>query len=428
LSAQINLNVEKTVLDNGLTILTCEDHSFPTVSYQTFVNAGSRDELRAGASGVAHVCEHMMFRGTPRHPDYDEAVSHMGPQTNAYTGQDYTCYYINARAEFLPEIIAVEADRIRNLRFTQEIFNREMGPIREERRRFVADHPDGYLEEQIYKLSYNRHTYEHPVIGWENDVEKNLSFRDANDFFNLFYAPNFVTIIIAGNFDTHEALNLIQEYYGDWPSSLPPIGRIRAERDQNRERKLTLTWKSSEIPGKLAIAYHGPDLNYTENDILSLQVLARLLFSSSGSLHKMLKNELKLVESISADMKGKKDPGLFLIWADLADPAYLDSTLQIIYAEIERVKNEGVPEEELTGTVNTLKAEYIYRLDRPSRIVGSIGFCFLTGGDHKLMFNFYDRISALTVDDLKSAARKYLFKKNRNVVSLMPKATGEGGS
>jgi len=419
--AQINLDIERTVLDNGLTVLTCEDHSFPTVSYQTFVNAGSRDELRIGATGIAHVFEHMMFRGTPTNPSYDDAVSHMGPQTNAYTGQDYTCYYINARAEFLPEIIAVESDRIRNLLFTNETFRRELGPVKEERRRFCVDDPNGFLEEQIYKLAYTRHTYEHPVIGWENDLEKNMTFRDADDFRRVFYSPNFVTIVIAGNFDTQSTVDLIQQYYGDWTSSLPPIGRIRKEPTQNKERVKSYTWKSAEIPAKIAIAYHGPDLNFSDNDLLSLQILSRVLFSKSGRVTRVLKDELRLVESIRAEMEGKKDPGLFLIRTNLIDPSYSDSVIHTIYSEIDMVKNEGVSQSELERVVNSMKAEFVYRLNRPSRIVGSIGYFHHTGGDYKMMFDYYDKLSSVNLDDIKTAASKYLHKNNRNVVNLIPK-------
>ncbi|MBD3219317.1 MAG: hypothetical protein GF310_13670 [candidate division Zixibacteria bacterium] len=420
LTAQINLDIEKTVLDNGLTILTYEDHSFPTVSYQTFVNAGSRDELRPGASGIAHVFEHMMFRGTPTHPDYDEAIAHMGPQTNAYTGQDYTCYYVNAKAEFLPEIIAIEADRIRNLDFTNETFRRELGPVKEERRRFLDDDPGGYLEEQLWRLAYTRHTYEHPVIGWKNDLEKNMTFRDAADFREVFYSPNFVTIVIAGNFDTEAALDLIQQHYGDWPSHLPPIGRIRKEPTQRKERTMNLTWKSPEIPAKIAIGYHIPDLNYLDNDLLALQILERMFFSESGKIRKTLKDEMALVESIRANAEGMKDPGLFTIWIDLADPEKIDTTLNVFYSHIDSIKENGVSEEDLKRVINSMKADYLYRLNRPARIVGTIGYYHLVGGNYKMMFEYYEKLDTVTVEDLKNAASEYLKKSNRNVVVLKP--------
>ncbi len=421
LSAQeLDLQVDRTVLDNGLTILTYVDHSFPTVSYQTFVNAGSRDELRAGATGVAHVFEHLMFRGTEKHPDLAAAYAHMGPQENAYTGQDYTCYFVNAAAQFLPEIISIEADRIRNLQLTPETFNREMGPIREERRRFVANSPDGYLEEQLWKLAYTRHTYEHPVIGWENDVEKNLSFRDANDFREVFYSPNYITIFIAGNFDSREALNLIQQYYGDWPSHLPPIGRIKQERKQTRERKMNMTWKSAEIPAKIAIGYHIPDLNYHDFGLISLQVAERILFSDGGKLQRKLKDQLGLVEKIESDCEGMKDPGLFTIWIDLADPAYRDSVLSIIYNEFEDVKQNGVAPDQIKRAVNSLKSGLIYRLDRPAAVAGTLGYYELAGGDYKLIFEYYEMLDKVKSEHLRQAASDYLIATNRNVVTLMP--------
>ncbi len=127
-------------------------------------------------------------------------------------------------------------------------------------------------------------------------------------------------------------------------------------------------------------------------------------------------------------MEGMKDPGLFLIRADLTDPAYHDTVLQIIYSELDRVKEEGVEEQELTPVVNSLKAEQIYRLNRPSRFVGTLGYYQLAGGDYKMMNTYYERLSELRPTDIQQAAKKYLQKKNRNVVGLMPKAASEGGS
>jgi zinc protease len=118
----IDLNIQKTVLDNGLTILTCEDHSVPTVSYQTFMNVGSRDEVKPGITGLAHVFEHMMFRGTEKYPNYDQAVGYFGPETNAYTSDDATVYFVNVKSDYLEKVIEVEADRVRNLIFNDQTF------------------------------------------------------------------------------------------------------------------------------------------------------------------------------------------------------------------------------------------------------------------------------------------------------------------
>ncbi len=130
-STDIGLEVEMTILPNGLTILTCVDTTVSTVSYRTYINAGSRDETRAGGTGAAHVLEHMMFRGTKKFPNFSDAVAPMGAQTNAYTSEDYTCYFVNAKSEFLKRIIEIESDRIRNLKFTRDAFRRELGPVRE---------------------------------------------------------------------------------------------------------------------------------------------------------------------------------------------------------------------------------------------------------------------------------------------------------
>jgi len=423
---QFDLDIEMTVFPNSLTLLTYVDTTVPTVSYQTFINAGSRDETKPGASGIAHVFEHMMFRGTEKHPDYDEAVSYMGPQTNAYTSEDYTCYFINAKAEFLYEIIEVESDRVRNLQFTREAFRRELGPVKEERRRGVDDDAGGYIYQELNRLAYRKHTYRHPVIGWEQDLEKNLKYADADDFRKLFYVPNYTTIIISGNFDRAETEELVLQYYGSWKPSLPPTSQVRQEPKQNKKRRKNFEWKDSHTPARMLVAYKAPDLNFDTPDLVALQVLSNILFSKTGRLNKRLKTDQSIVQDISGNMDGKKDTGLFLIDASLKPGQEFDSVLAIIESELSDIMKNGVTEGELARAVNPMKSRFLFRLSTPARVAGSIGYYQMTGGDYRMVFKHYDMLSSLKVGDIRAVATAYLQPANSTIVTLSPLPSNQG--
>jgi zinc protease len=417
----LDLKIKKTVLDNGLTILTCEDHTAPTVSYQTFVNVGSRDEAKPKVTGLAHIFEHMMFRGTEKYPDYDQALGNYGPETNAWTGNDCTDYFVDVKAEYLEKVIEVEADRIRNLRFTNEIFRTELGPIKEERRRFQVDDPDGFLGERFYELAFEKHTYHHPVIGWEEDLEKNIQLEDGLEFKKTFYSPGYCIISVAGNFDTDELIEWIKKYYGDWEAQVPPDIQIPEEPPQTEERAKDLVWKDSQVSPKLLIGYHGPDINVETNDFAALKIISKILFLRSGRLTKKLYQDLQLVDHIWGDIEGNKDPGLFVISANLKKGMSLEGVESIIFGEIDRLRQEPVTENELQKAKNSLKADLLYRLDRPHAVAGTIGFFETVGGDYNLIFKLQEKYKKITSKDVQEVASRILSPTNRTVVTLAPK-------
>jgi zinc protease len=421
-----HLHVDVTKLQNGLTLLTCVDSSASTVSYQTFINAGSRDETKPGATGLAHVFEHMMFRGTALYPDFDDAVSFMGPETNGYTTDDYTCYFVNAKPEFLEKIIEVESDRVQNLSFSQEAFRRELGPVKEERRRGVDDDPGGFLYQELYKLAFTRHTYRHPVIGWEEDLEKNMTYEDAHEFKKTFYAPNYCTIVISGKFDPNLASELVLKHYGTWQPSLPPVSQVSAEPEQRVSKRKDFRWKDRHVPPRLLLGYRGPDLNYDTPDFVALKVLSNVLFSKTGRLYKKLHVDSDLVERIGGEVDGRKDPGLIVIDASLRDDVGFDSILAVIRSELTSLATTELSPSELELAVNPMKADYLFRLDRPSRIGGQIGYYHLVGGDYKMIFEHYETLSSITPSDIRAAAAKYLTENASTVVTLSPAALQEG--
>lgn len=420
-AASIDLDIQKTVLDNGLTLLTCEDHSVPTVSYQTFMNVGSRDEVKPGITGLAHVFEHMMFRGTEKYPDYDEAIGHFGPETNAYTGEDRTVYFVNVKAEYLEKVIEVEADRVRNLIFNDQTFRTELGPVKEERRMGEVEDPDGFLWSEFTQVAYKKHTYGHSVIGFEEDLEKNIQLEDGLEFKRTFYSPGYATIVVAGNFDTPQVVEYIKKHYADWEKQPPQDLPIPAEPPQTKERVKEYVWKDNLITPKLIIGYHGPEFDIMSDDFCALKLIGEILFLKSGRLTKRLYTDLQMVDYISGRMQSQKDPGMFTISSNLKRGKSLQEVREIVFEEIDKLRNEKVSDDELTKAKNSVKASMFYRLNRPFSVASLIGRYHLLGGDYNLLFQVEDRYDSITPEIIQQVAQKTFRPTNRTVVSLVPK-------
>ncbi len=420
-AGSIKLDIQKTALDNGLTVLTCEDHSVPTVSYQTFMNVGSRDEVKPGITGLAHVFEHMMFRGTEKYPNYDQALGHFGPETNAYTSDDATVYFVNVKSEYLEKVVEVEADRVRNLIFNDQAFRTELGPVKEERRMGVVEDPDGFLWTEFTQIAYLKHTYHHPGIGYEEDLEKNIQLEDGLEFKRTFYSPGQAIIVVAGNFDTPHVLEWIKKYYGDWQKQPPPSLPIPQEPPQTGERTKEYTWKDDLITPRLIIGYHGPRFDIMSDDFCALKLIAEILFLQSGRLTRRLYSDLQMVDYISGDMNENKDPGMFTISTNLKKGQSLQQVKEIIFDEIEKLRKEKVSEEELAKAKNSVKASMLYRLDRPFSVASMIGHYQLLAGDYNLLFRAEDRYDSMTPQIIQQVAERTFAPTNRTVLSLVPK-------
>jgi zinc protease len=421
LAAGLALDVDQTTLDNGLTLLICRDTTVPTVSVQTFVNAGSRDEDHPGITGLAHVFEHMMFRGTEKYPDYSNAITPLGAENNAYTNNDYTCYFVNAHGKFLEQVLDIESDRFKNLNFTNEVFRTELGPVKEERRRGLED-ADEFLGIELERLAYVAHTYQHPVIGWEEDLETRVTFDDALQFRQHFYVPNNCFLVICGNVEIAKTKELVQKYWGSWQRVEPYTPIITDEPRQSEERVKSFVWKDDETAPILRMAFHAPSSRDNLESVASLAMLDQLLLSPSGRLTRELRNDLAMVEQINGGVDWRKDPSLFSVAARLRKGFTFDQARDTIMARLEALRSKLVTPEELDRVRNNLRAELVYNLDRPSRMAGTIGFYQLVTGDWKNLMRLYDLYGSISPEKLRTVATETFDKLNRTIVTLVPKS------
>jgi zinc protease len=421
LAEGLAIAVDQSTLDNGLTVLISRDTTVPTVSVQTFVNAGSRDEDRPGITGLAHVFEHMMFRGTEKYPDYSSVITPLGAENNAYTNNDYTCYFVNAHAQFLEKVLDIESDRFKNLNFTNETFRTELGPVKEERRRGMED-PDEVLGVELEILAYVAHTYKHPVIGWEEDLESKMTFEDGLQFKQHFYVPNNCFLVICGNVDIAKTKELVQKYWGSWQRAEPYSPIITTEPRQSEEKVKSFVWKDDETVPVIRIAFHAPSTRNDFENVAALNMVGQLLFSESGRITRELRNDLSMVEGISGGMDMRKDPSLFSVTARLKKGFTLEQVRDSILVRLDQIRAKLVAPEELDRVRNNLRADLVYGLDRPSRVASSIGYFQIISGDWRNMMRLYDLYGTITAEKLRTVATETFDKLNRTIVTLVPKS------
>ncbi|MEK7768258.1 MAG: pitrilysin family protein, partial [Pseudomonadota bacterium] len=260
-SSEAFANPHEYTLANGLRLIVKEDHRSPVVVSQIWYKAGSVDELN-GATGVAHVLEHMMFKGTKKVPggEFSRRIAAAGGRENAFTGRDYTAYFQQLHKSQLPLAMELESDRMRNLILTKEEFAKEIQVVMEERRLRTDDKPHALVHEKMMAAAYQSHPYQRPIIGWMNDLE-NMSVRDAKEWYDRWYAPNNAVLVVVGDVNPKEVFALAQKYYGEIkPRPLVPLALRKPQIEPAQVGIKRLTVKAPAKLPYLTMGYHAPAL------------------------------------------------------------------------------------------------------------------------------------------------------------------------
>ncbi len=404
-------------LANGLKIILVEDHSVPVVSRYTYYHVGARNE-RPGITGISHYIEHMMFNGAAKYgpKEFDRILESHGGYSNAYTSEDMTAYYENFASDVLELSFDLDSDRMRSLAFDPQAVQSELGVVREERRLSVDNSIDGLLYEELSALAYKAHPYQWGVIGWMSDLES-ITRDDAVAYWKRYYAPNNAVLIVAGDFDTQEALALAKRYYGDIPRQAPPEPVRTREPEQAGERRAEFR-KAAEMP-RVLIGYHIGDVR--SPDLVALDVLQMILTDGESSrLYRKLVRELELAVYAAGGADWKIDPALFTFDVQVrpdADPAAAE---RAVYEELARIAAEGVDPAELEKARNRLLAGFYRSIQTVNDKGYEIGRYEILFGDYRELFRMQDRYRAVTMDDVKRVAGQYFAETNRNVVTLIP--------
>lgn len=412
------LKLRRYRLGNGLTVLVLADPSTPLLSYHTWFRVGSRHERR-GKTGLAHLFEHLMFGQTRKLPagELDRRIEGAGGETNASTWTDWTQYHTELPASELPVIVELEAERMKNLVLREPQVRSEKEVVANERRFRVDDDVEGAVSERMYALSFRRHPYHHPTIGWMKDIE-GFTPADCRAFYRTYYAPNNATVVVVGNVDEGKLLALLQRRYGAIAPSSIPKARAVTEKLQRAERVQVMRWATPTQ--KLALGYHAPAFGDPDYPVLSL--INELLFvGRSGKLFQRLVREEQLASEVHAGIAPFVDPGLYDVWVGLRPDCQARDALRVVDQEFARLCERRVTQKDLERVKSRAELGFLMALESAAGKAEQIGFYETVLGDAAQVFPRLEQFRAVTADDVMRVARRVLDRKQRTRIEVMPK-------
>ncbi|MFO7894257.1 MAG: pitrilysin family protein [Longimicrobiales bacterium] len=408
---------EKVELDNGFTAYLINGGAPNQLAYVSMVRTGARDEVEEGRTGYAHFFEHMMFRGTEKYPKYDEITASMGAARNAFTSNDMTVYYLTVASDYLEQVMDLESDRFRNLAYSEDDFRTEAGAILGEYQQGKLS-PFRYLDEAVRATAFDVHTYEHTTIGFEEDIRAMPEgYEYSLSFYDRFYRPENVVLVIAGDFDVAEARSMVEEYYGGWePGYVPP--EVQQEPEQMAARDSVVEYPARTLP-ILSINYKAPAWSAADTMAVALEVLGRAAFGSNSDLYRELVIQDQKVQYLSAGFGLARDPALVDLTTMVSDPADVDAVEERILTAVERYREEPVDAQMLEDTKSNMKYSFLMGLENAQSIAFSlIGFVINTGGIEAVE-TYYETLDGVTAEHLRQAAREYLVPEKRTTVTMI---------
>ncbi len=414
--------VTQRSLANGMNVIVKEDHRSPVAVSMVWYRAGSMDEV-SGTTGVAHMLEHMMFKGTNKVPvgEFSRTVARAGGRENAFTSRDYTAYYEQLHKSRLPLALELEADRMVNLSFAEQEFAKESKVVMEERRSRTDDDPHAQLQEQLMATVYISHPYRSPVIGWMNDLQ-NMRLADARGWYEKWYAPNNATLVVAGDVDPDEVFRLAEKYFGPIPSRALPERKVQIEPRQFGVKRITVK-APAELP-YLLMAYHVPVLRDVENDRepYALFVLNGILDGSDASrLNRELVRNMRVAISANSNYDLiNRGPALFFLDGVPAEGKSVADVEAALREQIRLLVEKGVSDEELVRVKAQITAAQVYARDSVYFQAMRIGMLQTIGLPYDSSDLQVKKLQEVTADQVREVARKYLIDDNLTVAVLDP--------
>jgi zinc protease len=397
-------------LDNGLDVVVIPDRRTPVVTHMVWYRVGSADEP-AGKSGIAHFLEHLMFKGTEKHPGgFSKAVSELGGQENAFTSYDYTAYFQRVARDHLGAMMAFEADRMTGLALTDAVVDPERNVVLEERKMRVDNDPSSQLSEEIAASLFTHHPYGIPIIGWESEIE-GLTREDAIAFHDRFYTPNNASLIVAGDVTVEEVRLLAEDSYGRVARRAePPPRRRPQEPPQRAERRVRLADPRVEQP---SIQRHWRVPSYARaaaGEAEALELLSQIVGGGATSrLYRSLVVERKIAAYAASWYGGTAvDETRFSLWASPLPGSSFAEVEAAADRVVRDVAESGVGAEELERAKTRLIADSIYAQDNQATLARYFGTTLSTGGAVADLLDWPARISAVSAEAVREAARRHL--------------------
>ena len=428
--AQTPSTVEQFTLANGLTLIVKPDRRAPTAVHMLWVRVGSMDEVD-GTSGVAHVLEHMMFKGTPSVPpgEFSRRVAALGGRENAFTSKDYTGFYQQIPANRLEEVMKLEADRFAHNQWADEEFAKELEVVKEERRLRTEDNPRALLHEASEATTFVASPYRRPVVGWMSDLQA-LTPADAREFYQRWYVPGNAVVVVAGDVDSAQVRPLAEKYYGSLPVRAVPPRKPREEPVQVGIRRMA--FKAPAEQAYVSLAFKVPGVQTLDAgaptqagdaDALALTVLSAVLDGYSGArLERALtQGPQRVADSVGASngLWGR-GPQVFTLEGVPAKGKTTAQVEQALREQVARIAREGVTEAELNRVKTQWVAGEVYKLDSVFNQARELGTSWVQGLPLDAHEQLIVRLRAVTAEQVKTVARQYFGDDQLTVAVLLP--------
>ncbi|RXZ33944.1 insulinase family protein [Oxalobacteraceae bacterium CAVE-383] len=413
---------QEFVLENGMKVIVKEDHRAPTVAQMVWYKVGSVDEVN-GTTGVAHALEHMMFKGTEhlKAGEFSSRVAALGGRENAFTSRDYTAYFQQIEKNRLPAVMALEAERMANLRFDPEQFAKEIKVVMEERRWRTDDQPAGLLNEAQNAAAFVAHPYHHPIVGWMDDLE-HMTVADVKAWYERWYAPNNATLVVAGDVDARQVLQQAEKYFGPIKARKLPAVKPQNEPEQRGIRRVTV--KAPAENAYVSLAFKAPALRDVEkdDDSYALDVLAAVLDGyDNARLDAQLVRTDRVANSVGAGYDNiNRGPGIFTLEGTPAAGVSTGQLEAALRAEVAKIAEHGVSDAELQRVKTQLIASQIYKRDSVFGQAMEIGMLEMTGISYKNIDRMLERLKAVTPAQVQAVARTYFGDDQLTVATLVP--------
>jgi zinc protease len=425
--AQPAPKVEQFTLANGLTVIVKPDQRAPTAVHMVWLRVGSMDEVD-GSSGVAHLLEHLLFKGTAtlKPGEFSRIVAALGGRENAFTGTDYTGFYQQIPSSRLEDVMKIEADRFANAQWSDDEFKKELEVVKEERRMRTDDNPRALMHEALNAAVFVAAPYHRPIVGWMSDLDA-MTAADAREFFKTWYVPANAAVVVAGDVDVAQVKRLAEKYYGPIPARAVPPRKPRIEPQQTGLRRVD--FKAPAEQAYVSLAFKVPSLvsfdvpSADATDALALTVLSAVLDGYSGARLERTLTQGDNAVADSADsyngMSGR-GPQLFVLNGLPASGKTPEAVEAALRGQISRIAQDGVSEAELNRVKTQWVASEVYKLDSIFNQAQSLGSDWVLGlpldADERLIA----RLRTVTAAQVKSVAAKYFGDDQLTVAILRP--------
>ncbi len=418
---------QQFTLANGMQLIVQPDHRAPTAVHMVWVRVGSMDEVD-GTSGVAHVLEHMMFKGSKTVPpgDFSRRVAALGGRENAFTSRDYTGYYQQIPANRLEDVMRLEADRFAHNHWPDEEFKKEIEVVKEERRLRTEDQPRAMLAEQLFAATFTASPYRRPIVGWMSDLDA-MTADDVRAFHRQWYTPTNAAVVVAGDVDVAKVRALAEKYYGKLPTHALPVRKPRTEPAQQGMRRIAV--KAPAEQGYVALTFRVPalervqDLQDSDRDALALVVLSAVFSGYDGA---RLERALSQGENRVADNAGSsamvtgRGPALFMLTGVPTGGKTAQQVEDALRAEVVRVARDGVSEVELARVKTQWIASTVYERDSVHSQAQELGSNWVQGFPLDAEERLLALLRTVTPGQVQAVAAKYFGDDQLTAATLLP--------